>query len=276
MKKTACLAILTAGFVMSAIMAAPVAARAADEPTVILLIGKERDHPPGTHEYLAECELLAKCLRQTQGIEAVVSDGWPTDPVLLARVDAIVLYTAVGGNVLFQEPARREQVEKMLKSGTGLVEIHWSTDAAPGEAGDKQLEYLGGWFSPSFSEIPVRDSEIKQVAKDHPVSRGWSDFPMKDEYYIKLKFQEAARPLFTANIDGTDYVVGWTLERPTAGRSFGTVCGHFHECFAKEPFRKAVVNGILWAAGREVPEDGAPVEVTEADLTLPPDPREKK
>ena len=147
---------------------------------------------------------------------------------------------------------------------------------APGEAGDKQLEYLGGWFSPSFSEIPVRDSEIKQVAKDHPISRGWADFPMKDEYYIKLKFQEAAQPLFTANIDGTDYVVGWALERPTGGRSFGTVCGHFHECFAKEPFRKAVVNGILWAAGRQVPEEGAPVAVTEADLTLPPDPREKK
>ena len=99
---------------------------------------------------------------------------------------------------------------------------------------------------------------------------------MKDEYYIKLKFQDAARPLFTANIDGTDYVVGWTSSGPTGGRSFGTVCGHFHECFAQEPFRKALVNGILWTAAAKCPKQGAPVDVTEADLTLPPDPREKK
>ena len=145
-----------------------VAALAADEPTQILLIGKDQDHAPATHEYMAECELLAKCLRQTQGIETVVSNGWPTDPVVIAGVDAIVLYTAVGGNVLFQDPASGEQVEKMLKGGTGLVEIHWSTDAAPGEPGDKQLEYLGGWFSPTFSEIPVRESVIKQVDKDAP------------------------------------------------------------------------------------------------------------
>lgn len=246
----------------------------ADETTRILLIGKERDHPPRTHEYMAECGLLAKCLEQTKGVETVVSDGWPTDPQVLQDLDAIVLYTAVGGNLLFADEARRAQVEELLKKGVGLVAIHWSTDAAPGIAGEKQLEHLGGWFNPSFSDIPVRDSVVKQADPDHPIARGWADFPMKDEYYIKLKFHEAARPLFTAEVDGTEYVVGWAYERPDGGRSFGTVCGHFHDCFANESFRKALVNGILWSAGVEVPEAGAPCAATEEDLTLPPDPRE--
>lgn len=241
----------------------------------ILLIGKDRDHPPRTHEYLAECKVLAKCLEQTPGVEATVSDGWPADPKALEGVDAIVLYTAVGGDLLFADPARRKQVEDLLAKGVGLVAIHWSTDASPGEAGQKQLEHLGGWFHRPPSEIPVAESTVRQADPQHPVSRGWADFPMKDEYYIKLQFAEAAKPLLRANVNGADYVVGWALERPGGGRSFATVCGHFHECFALEPFRRAVVNGILWAAQQDVPATGAPVAVTESDLELPPDPRVK-
>lgn len=244
-----------------------------DATTKILLIGKDRDHPPRTHEYMAENHLLAKCLEQTEGVETIVSDGWPTDPKALEGVDAIVLYTAVGGNVLFADEARRAQVEELLKRGVGLVAIHWSTDAAPGIAGDTQLEYLGGWFNPSFSEIPVRDSVVVRAKPDHPVSRGWDDFPMTDEYYIKLRFRDEIEPLLKAEIDGTEYVVGWAYDRPDGGRSFATVCGHFHDCFANDSFRRVLANGILWAAGREVPEAGAPCAVNAEDLVLPPDPR---
>ena len=40
----------------------------------ILLIGKDRDHPFGTHEYMTDCAVLAKCLEQTPGIRALVSN----------------------------------------------------------------------------------------------------------------------------------------------------------------------------------------------------------
>jgi hypothetical protein len=38
-------------------------------------------------------------------------------------------------------------------------------------------------------------------------------------------------------------------------------------------FRKAIINGILWTAGVDVPEAGAAVERTPDDLQLPPPPR---
>src|SRR5215471_4330059 len=50
---------------------------AADPKAKILLIGKDLDHARNTHTYMSDCELLAKCLRQTEGVEAVVSNGWP-------------------------------------------------------------------------------------------------------------------------------------------------------------------------------------------------------
>src|SRR5262249_12240330 len=126
----------------------------ADTPTKILLIGKDRDHPFTTHEYLSDCQLLAKCLRQTPGVEAVVSNGWPTDPAVLKDVKAIVLHTANGGDVLLGGPQRR-QVEELLKNGVGLTAIHWSTGASKGEVGEQYLRTLGGWFNPEFSRYLV-------------------------------------------------------------------------------------------------------------------------
>jgi hypothetical protein len=57
------------------------AAWAGDAKTKVLLIGKDLDHARNTHTYISDCELLAKCLRQTDGVETVVSNGWPKDPL---------------------------------------------------------------------------------------------------------------------------------------------------------------------------------------------------
>ena len=92
---------------LAALSAAP-AAEVRPATTRVLLIGKDRDHPPDSHEYMFECELLAKCLRQNPGVEAVVSNGWPADPTALDGVKAIVLYTQLGGDVLL-DPAHRRQ-----------------------------------------------------------------------------------------------------------------------------------------------------------------------
>ncbi len=250
---------------------APLVAHAA-EPIKVLLIGRSPDHPPQTHEYLFECNLLAKCLEQTPGIEAIVSDGWPTDPATLDGVKAIVLYTAVGGDVL-HDPSRAERVKKLLASDVGLVALHWGTGASVDERGDASIQSIGGFANLAFTSIPVTDAEIEPADPDHPISRGWSKTPMHDEYYLNLRFNEAIHPVIRADVEGKSHTLGWTLERPGGGRSFGYVCGHFHDCFKIPAFRRSVVNGILWSAGVEVPEAGAPVGASEADLTLPPDPR---
>lgn len=246
----------------------------ADDSTKVLLIGKDRDHPPRSHEYMFECELLAKCLRQTRGVEAVVSDGWPVDPKAFDNVDAIVLYTAMGGDVL-HDPARKEQVADLLKRKIGLVALHWGTGASVDERGDALRDSLGGFANNSFTEIPIVDSAIRPAQAGHPIARGWVATPMRDEYYIKNRFRPEIEPVIVAAVDGVDYPVGWTYLRPDGGRSFGYVCGHFHDCFKIPAFRRSAVNGILWAAGVEVPAGGAPVELTQDDLELPPDPREQ-
>lgn len=250
---------------------------AAAPDTKIVLIGKDRDHPPKTHEYMAWCRLLAKCLEQTQNVQAVVSNGWPKDPAVLKGVDAIVFYTKEAGNVMFGGPQRAE-AEALLKRGVGLTAIHWSTGADGEEVGKAWMNVLGGWFHNSFSILKTTTLKLRQDTKDHPVCRGWGDYDLLDEYYLKLRFAPGIQPIMTVQLEGTDYTVGWVYERPGPehGRSFGCVLGHFHKEFAIEPFRRSLVNGILWTAHREVPKAGAPCTITQADIKLPPDPRNGK
>ena len=252
-------------------------ARAAEKTTKIVLIGKDRDHPQGAHMYMYDCEIMARCLRQTPGIETVVTNGWPKDPDVFKDVKAIVLDTRMGGNVLFGGPQRR-QAEDLLKQGVGLTAIHWSTGADVGEIGEHYLHTLGGWFNTDFSRYLVQKSTVRQADPAHPICRGWKDYDLREEYYIQLRFMPESKPIMKAVVDGKEYVIGWTYERPNSkeGRSFGFVGGHFHDNFAEKPFRQAVINGILWTAHLEVPEGGAPCAITEKDMELPPELKPKK
>src|SRR6516162_3598913 len=252
---------------------------AADKKAKILLIGKDLDHPRNTHTYMSDCTLLAKCLRQTDGVEAVVSNGWPKDPAVVKDVTAIVLHTRLGGTVLFGGPQRR-QVEELLKRGVGITAIHWGTGAETPEGGP-WLQAMGGWFNAEgdgFSRYLVQGSKLCQVDASHPICRGWSDFDLREEFYFKLCFLPDAKPLMNTIIEGKDYPIGWVYERRNqkGGRSFGFVGGHFHDNFGIRAFRQAVVNGILWTAHMRIPENGAPISITSKDMQLPSDDPKKK
>src|SRR5260370_28972972 len=99
---------------------ASTAVLAADRKAKILLIGKDLDHARNTHTYISDCELLAKCLRQTDGVETVISNGWPKDSAVTKDVTALVLHTRLGGTVLFRAPQRRYG-DEMFKRGVGIT-----------------------------------------------------------------------------------------------------------------------------------------------------------
>lgn len=246
----------------------------AAEPAVrIVLIGKDRDHPFRTHEYMAECALLAHCLEETPGVTTVVSNGWPKNDEVLQNVNAIVLYTCNGGDVLFA-PSHRAKAEELLNNGVGLSAIHWGTGAGE-KVGVAWQQALGAWFSTDFSTYLVQKTELQQADPQLPICRGWKEYELRDEFYIGLKFQPDIHPVMKAKIDDKEHVLGWTYERSgnKPGRSFGFVCGHFHDNFGMQPFRQSIVNGILWTAGREIPPEGAPCDITPQNMELPPDTR---
>ncbi len=238
--------------------------------TKIALVGTRPDHPYASHMYLHECRMLAQCLRLAPGVEAIVVQDWPEDPRTFEGAKSIVYYSRPAGDIVLSQ-GHREQFQKLMADGVGYVAIHWATDAAP-ERGSDYLDALGGWFNRAHSDLKITTSPLVQVVPDHPVCRGWKEYPLHDEFYLNLKFHERAQPLLKVRVEGHDQTVAWVFERASqkGGRSFGTTLGHFHENFEIEAFRRFIVNGILWTAHVEVPASGAAVNVNEADLKLPP------
>ena len=58
----------------------------------------------------------------------------------------------------------------------------------------------------------------------------------------------------------------WAVERPDGGRGFGFTGGHFHDNWANDDFRKAVLNALVWVAKVEVPPGGIESKVAKEDL----------
>ena len=76
---------------------------------------------------------------------------------------------------------------------------------------------------------------------------------------------------------GESQHVAWAFDRPGGGRGFGFSGGHFHENWADDNFRKVVLNGIVWSANLEVPEDGVNSPTpTEEEMAANMDDKKKK
>jgi type 1 glutamine amidotransferase len=266
--------ILTGLLALSAAAMAAGPAAADEKPPAkakVLLIGKQPDHPYGSHMYLHTCRMLGECLR-LNGLEATVSDGWPRDPDALKDIKTIVVYTTPAAEYLLDAP-HRDEVIQLMKQGTGLVTIHWASSVRMenlDRLGDRWLSYLGGTWISNVG-LSTDTSDLKQLVPKHPICRGWSNYELHDEYYLNPKISKEAQPLLQVTTKGQEVVVGWTFERSDGGRTYGTTLGHYYSNFEREPFRRTIVNAILWASKIDVPEAGTRVDVGEEFLKLPPE-----
>ena len=244
-------------------------ASAADR-TKILLIGKKPDHPFGTHMYLHTSGMLAKCLALNGEIDTVVSDGWPKEEKTLEGVDCIVLYMTPGAEFLLDSPHRQAAMQ-LLDRGVGLVTLHWASSVHMNNLerlGPDWIRYMGGTWVSNVG-LHTGNSPLKQLVPEHPICRGWKEYDLHDEYYLDPTIKSAT-PLLQVQAGEKTVVVGWAYEREGGGRAYATTLGHFYENFQQEPFRRMVVNSILWSAKLDVPETGAKVDLSEQDLALPP------
>lgn len=244
---------------------------AGEKKTRILLLGKKPDHPYGTHMYLHTCGMLARCLELTPNVETLVAEGWPKDPKQADDVDAIVVYATPAAEFLLEAP-HRDQVHRLMKKGTGLVTLHWASSVHKKNferLGPTWMSWLGGTWVSSVG-LSGGKSNLKQLVPDHPICRGWKEFDIVDEYYLDPTLGKATALLQVKERKGKDVVVAWSYERPGGGRAFATTLGHFYKNFQDDSFRRMIVNGILWSARRDVPAAGAPVNLPEEALALPP------
>ncbi|MCL5097160.1 MAG: ThuA domain-containing protein [Candidatus Omnitrophica bacterium] len=260
---------------------------AADLPTkekkVVLIAGPVGSHPRGVHEYEKDVCWLQYALDtspNTHGIKTEVHfNGWPRNPATLEDADTIVL---IGDGSDRGEQAhpflvsnRLEVIERQMKRGCGLVALHYSTFVPKARAGDKFLDWIGGYFDYEsgpppqhwYSKIKVATVNVSPGAPNHPICRGLESYQLTEEFYYNIRFREndpRLTPILLAPIPGESQpqAVAWAVERTDGGRGFGFTGGHNPQNWRLKSFRKMVLNAIVWTAHAEVPEGGVQSDIS--------------
>ena len=274
-------------FWLTLILAASCSSRvihAQDKSRIVFISGKP-SHGRMAHEHRAGNMLLARALNAADlNINAIVlpKNGYPSDPSVLAGAATIIIFcTGHGGHVLNKH---LDGFDALMKNGTGVVMIHWATEARRGKPGEKFLEWMGGFCDLNWSVNPHWTPDFKSFP-EHPVANGVRPFSLNDEWYYHMRFVEGMKgvtPILSA-LPGPETLkrpdgarsgnpavrkavaagekqhVAWAYERPGGkGRGFGFTGAHFHKSWKDDNFRKVVLNAIVWTANIEVPKGGVP------------------
>src|SRR5262245_45954480 len=242
---------------------------------IVLIAGPlDASHPAGTHEYEKTVRAFKYCLENASNVSGLRVEahltGWPDKPATLDDADTIVLVSSGSDRKEADHPllvgSRLAQIDKQMKRGCGLCLIHWSTFVPKDKAGDKVLEWAGGYFD--YESGPAKNGwyskiqtvTVKATPARHPITTGISPFEVKDEFYYNIRFRERDPRLVSIltvpmGKDG-EQTVAWAVERKDGGRGFGFTGGHFFENWRNDQFRKMALNAILWTAKAEVPDGG--------------------
>ena len=243
---------------------------------IVFLAGK-KSHGPGEHEYEKVCRLLAHSLETSSNLKGYHTEvhlyGWPEDPKTLDDADAIVVYADGSDHNEADHPLlvgnRLAIIQKQMKRGCGLVLLHYATFAPVKRGGPEYLEWAGGYFDYEtgsaanhwFSKINTLDAMPTPATPDHPISRGLTAFPLRDEYYYNMRFGDndsRRTPILNIAVanETAPQTVAWATQRKDGGRGFAFTGGHPYANWQNDNMRRMVLNAIVWAAKGEVPPGG--------------------
>jgi uncharacterized protein len=252
----------------SLLFAAAAAAQTPAQPHVVFITGDD--------EYRSEYSMpaVARTLESRHGMKTSVAFARPT-PQTPDNIEGLEALRSADLAVFFLRfrqlpPAQMQYILDYLKSGKPLAGLrttthsfHYAKDNPLSVWNDGLgIEVFGQkWFrhhgAASSTKVAVLPSQAA-----NPVLRGVApEFQVRSWLYEVAPLQGDCLPLLdgaSVNPQGKDaspQPVAWTKTYRGA-RVFFTTMGH-PEDFREPSFRKLLINGILWALGKEIPAGGA-------------------
>jgi type 1 glutamine amidotransferase len=238
---------------------------AQDTPKMIAFIAGTPSHGEGNHVWDQDAQFLKQCLHGAANIEDlkidIHYDGWPQNPDDLDDADAIVFLSDGFEHHPLKVPERLSKIRKLARRGVGIAFLHYSIEPPEGAESDF-LEWMGGYYERGYSQNPINTVKVSPIKNNHPISRGCGGYVAEDEWYFDIRLSEdepRVVPILMGKLPPwkpEDKTLAWAVERRDGGRGFGFSGGHYHKNWHMEPFRKLILNAILWVAKVDVPGDG--------------------
>jgi type 1 glutamine amidotransferase len=167
--------------------------------------------------------------------------------------DVIVLYN-MSQNLSSQ---REANFKSLLTAGVGLVALHHAEGAF--NTSDEYRRTIGARYPLKPQEIEGKqfaqgtydhdmDMNVKIADREHPITRGLSDFTIHDETYKGNWFAKDNHVLLTTDHPKSDTTICWTRPSET-NRIVLLQLGHDSKAYANPNYRQLIVRSIRWAAG---------------------------
>ncbi len=144
---------------------------------------------------------------------------------------------------------------KFVRKGGGTVFIHAGASSFYGWNDYHQIG-IGRWGKETHHGKPAK-GKVTQLDREHPITKGISDFYIIDELWEKAEISGEARAL--ASLTGTDETDGHEIMEKAVfvhetdkGRSFYTILGHDERALLNSGLQTLLLRGTLWAAKREI------------------------
>jgi len=173
-------------------------------------------------------------------------------PGLEKQYDVIAMYDMAKGF----SPQQERAFTDLLKTGIGLVSLHHNLCSHVdwpeyrliiGGRYFQQPETIDGKERPKSNYLHDQHFDVKVADKDHPITRGISDFAMDDEAYSGFYVSPDSHVLLTVDHPKCDHNVAWTTHFGKS-RVFYLMFGHGPSAWHNPAYPKLLEQGIRWVA----------------------------
>lgn len=251
----------------------------------IVFLSGPKDHGwAGRHEYVKSLQLLEKSMLEASNLEDITTEFYigeaPRDPNTYKDADAIVILsssdrtsrevhplfppepTTVENTYDYETREFLKMIDERVKNGMGVVVLHYANWVEHWTAREYFLDWTGGLWVQIASKNPNTNWFISPEENGHPILNGVEPWEFKEEIFSRFFLppnMPARTPLLMGTPENNDIgpqVVAWAYQPTETHRAFVFGGIDYHENLYMDEHRQFIINGIIWAAGIDVPSDG--------------------
>ena len=256
---------------------------------IVFLAGPKDHGVEGRHEYEKDLRILAGALGSASNLKGISTEVHigkaPRDPAVYANAAAIVIESSSDRDAreihpLFppeQQTTNRtydpdtlaflKMIDGRMRSGMGVVVLHYANWVEHWVARRYYLDWTGGLWVQGGSRNPVDQWTMTPRNGEHPILRGVHEWSYRDEVFVRFFLPPDLKRIEL--IIGTPakatigpQLASWAYERDGGGRAFVMGGADFHDNMTTvADYRRFLLNGIVWAAGMDVPPGGVDVRL---------------